>query len=97
MQVGSRYVAAAVKRAAPQSQTKMMRLIAPKMWITVTTIAMDQSVITIMATTYTCLAWRSYCSTTRAVQLWSFVQDARPRAGLTARHGAYRIDTQHDG
>ena len=69
MQVGSRYVAAAVKRAAPQSQTKMMRLIAPKMWITVTTIATDQSVITIMATTCTCLAWRSYCSTTRTVEL----------------------------
>ena len=67
MQVGSRYVAAAVNRAAPRSQTKMMRLMTPKMWITVTTIATDQSVIAMMASTYTFLAWRSYCSTTRAL------------------------------
>jgi len=86
MQVGSRYVAAAVKLAYPRSLTQIMRLMAPKMWITVTTIAKDQSVITMMATMY--LALRS---TVPRVP-WSFV---RPLAGLTACHEAYRIDTQH--
>lgn len=66
IQVGSRYVTAAMKRADPRSLTQMMRLMAPKMWITVTTIATDQSVISMMATTYTFLAWRSCGSTTRA-------------------------------
>ena len=94
MQVGSRYVAAAVKRAAPPSQTKMMRLIAPKMWITVTTIATDQSDIQLWRRRI--LVWLGEVTAVPRV-LWSFVQDARPRAGLTARHGAYRIDTQHDG
>jgi hypothetical protein len=69
MQVGSRYVAAAVKLAYPRSLTQIMRLMAPKMWITVTTIAKDQSVITMMATTYT-FGFEKYGST-RAVELCS--------------------------
>ena len=80
MQVGSRYVAAAVNRAAPRSQTKMMRLMTPKMWITVTTIATDQSVIRMMASTYTFLARRSYCSTTRALSKTLCPGPGSPRA-----------------
>jgi hypothetical protein len=70
MQVESRYVAAAVKRAYPRSLTQIMRLMAPKMWITVTTIAKDQSVITTMATMYTFFGFEKYGST-RAVELCS--------------------------